>query len=73
VRVNREALAAESAAVVLGAEGLIVSPGFWDDHAHVATSIHEHPVAENSIPANYAGTEEVIETRGAIGASGLGS
>ena len=49
VRVSREALAAESAAVVLDAEGLIVAPGFWDNHAHIATTIHEHPLAENFI------------------------
>ena len=49
VRVSREAIAVESAAVVLDAEGLIVAPGFWDNHAHVATTIHEHPLAENFI------------------------
>ena len=27
--------------------GLIVSPGFIDNHAHIQTTIHEHPLAEN--------------------------
>jgi len=49
VGVSREGIPAESAAVVLDAEGLIVAPGFWDNHAHIATTIHEHPLAENFI------------------------
>jgi len=32
---------------VLDATGLIVSPGFIDNHAHIATSIHRFPLAEN--------------------------
>ena len=35
------------AEVVVDASGLIVSPGFIDNHAHVQTTIHEHPLAEN--------------------------
>lgn len=35
------------AAVVLDATGLIVAPGFIDNHAHIQTTIHEHPLAEN--------------------------
>jgi N-acyl-D-aspartate/D-glutamate deacylase len=35
------------AAEVLDAEGLVVSPGFIDNHAHIQTTIHEHPLAEN--------------------------
>ena len=49
VRVSRAAIPADSAASVLDAEGLVVAPGFWDNHAHIATSIHEHPLAENFI------------------------
>ena len=32
---------------VIDAEGLIVAPGFIDNHAHVQTSIHRYPLAEN--------------------------
>ncbi len=32
---------------VIEAEGLIVAPGFIDNHAHVQTSIHRYPLAEN--------------------------
>ena len=32
---------------MLDAEGLVVAPGFIDQHAHVQTSLHEHPLAEN--------------------------
>ena len=35
------------AAEVIDAEGLIVSPGFIDNHAHIQTRIHEYPLAEN--------------------------
>lgn len=34
---------------VLDATGLIVAPGFIDNHAHIATEIHEYPLAENFI------------------------
>jgi N-acyl-D-aspartate/D-glutamate deacylase len=40
-------IAAERGAAVLGAEGLIVAPGFIDQHAHIQTTIHEYPLAEN--------------------------
>lgn len=33
---------------VLDASGLIVAPGFWDNHAHLVT-LEEHPLAENFI------------------------
>ncbi|MBI4420468.1 MAG: D-aminoacylase [Gemmatimonadetes bacterium] len=49
IRVSREAIPPDSAATVLDAEGLIVAPGFWDNHAHIATTIHQHPLAENFI------------------------
>ena len=32
---------------VIDASGLVVSPGFIDNHAHIQTTIHEHPLAEN--------------------------
>lgn len=47
--ISRERIAPASAKQVLAAEGLIVSPGFIDNHAHIATNIHEYPLAENFI------------------------
>ena len=32
---------------VVDVTGLIVAPGFIDNHAHIQTTIHEHPLAEN--------------------------
>jgi N-acyl-D-aspartate/D-glutamate deacylase len=49
VRVERSGIPADQAAMVLDAEGLIVAPGFIDNHAHIATNIHEYPLAENFI------------------------
>ncbi len=46
VEVGRD-LPAENARTVLDARGLIVAPGFVDNHAHVQTSIADHPLAEN--------------------------
>ena len=46
VEVGRD-LPAENARIVLDARGLIVAPGFVDNHAHVQTSIVDHPLAEN--------------------------
>jgi N-acyl-D-aspartate/D-glutamate deacylase len=40
-------LADEDAKRVLHVDGLVVSPGFIDNHAHIQTTIHEHPLAEN--------------------------
>lgn len=31
----------------IDASGLVVAPGFIDNHAHIQTTIHEHPLAEN--------------------------
>lgn len=31
----------------LDVDGLVVAPGFIDNHAHVQTTIHRHPLAEN--------------------------
>ncbi len=36
-----------SARQVLEATGLIVAPGFIDHRAHIQTTIHQHPLAEN--------------------------
>lgn len=47
VRVERSGIPTEQAATVINAEGLIVAPGFIDNHAHIATTIHEYPLAEN--------------------------
>jgi len=33
----------------LDATGLVVAPGFVDNHAHIATSIHQRPLAENFV------------------------
>jgi N-acyl-D-amino-acid deacylase len=49
VRVARDGIDAALGRTVLDAEGLIVSPGFIDSHAHIATSIHEYPLAENFV------------------------
>lgn len=42
-------LAADQAAVVLDARGLVVAPGFIDNHAHIQTTIDDRPLAENFI------------------------
>jgi N-acyl-D-aspartate/D-glutamate deacylase len=47
VRVDRDGIDEDSAALVLDARGLVVAPGFIDQHAHIQTTIHEHPLAEN--------------------------
>lgn len=47
VAVSDTGLAAADAAEIIGVAGLIVSPGFIDNHAHIQTTIHEHPLAEN--------------------------
>jgi N-acyl-D-aspartate/D-glutamate deacylase len=46
-RIAREGLKAEDGAQALDAKGLVVAPGFIDHHAHIATNIHEYPLAEN--------------------------
>ncbi|MDO8900205.1 MAG: D-aminoacylase [Phenylobacterium sp.] len=47
VRIARDGLAAEDGDQALDARGLIVAPGFIDNHAHIADNIHEYPLAEN--------------------------
>jgi N-acyl-D-aspartate/D-glutamate deacylase len=46
-RIDRNGIDAAQAAAVLDASGLVVAPGFIDNHAHIATNIHEFPLAEN--------------------------
>jgi N-acyl-D-aspartate/D-glutamate deacylase len=48
-RVDRAGIAGSQAPEVLDASGLIVSPGFIDHHAHISTTIHEYPLAENFV------------------------
>jgi N-acyl-D-aspartate/D-glutamate deacylase len=46
-RVDRAGIPAAQGRERLRADGLIVAPGFIDHHAHIQTTIHEHPLAEN--------------------------
>jgi len=43
-----ERIPARRATTVIDVSGLIVAPGFWDNHAHLVT-LEEHPDAENFI------------------------
>ena len=47
VAISRSGLADASAKTVVDVSSLIVAPGFIDNHAHIQTTIHEHPLAEN--------------------------
>lgn len=47
IAINSDGLRREDAELTVDIEGLILSPGFIDNHAHIQTSIHEHPLAEN--------------------------
>jgi N-acyl-D-amino-acid deacylase len=46
-RVEPAGIPEADAARVLNASGLVVAPGFIDHHAHIQTTIHQHPLAEN--------------------------
>ena len=46
-RIARDGISADQAHAVLDARGLIVAPGFIDNHAHIQTTIHAYPLAEN--------------------------
>ncbi len=47
VAVSTEGIDPSLATTVVDAEGLVVAPGFIDNHAHIQTTIHEYPLAEN--------------------------
>ena len=47
VAISDAAIEADPGTAVIDVSGLIVAPGFIDNHAHVQTTIHEHPLAEN--------------------------
>lgn len=47
VAISRSGLADAGAKTIVDVSGLIVAPGFIDNHAHIQTTIHEHPLAEN--------------------------
>ncbi len=47
IAISTDALNADDAAVTVDVAGLVISPGFIDNHAHIKTTIHEHPLAEN--------------------------
>lgn len=46
-RVSRAPLPADSAERTLDASGLVVAPGFVDNHAHIQTALDDRPLAEN--------------------------
>lgn len=47
IAISSEGLNADDADVAVNISGLVIAPGFIDNHAHIQTSIHEHPLAEN--------------------------
>ncbi len=47
VAISTSGLGDAAAERVIDVTGLIVAPGFIDNHAHIQTTIHEHPLAEN--------------------------
>jgi N-acyl-D-amino-acid deacylase len=49
VRVDSSGIPPGQGTLELDARGLIVAPGFIDNHAHIATNIHEYPLAENFV------------------------
>lgn len=48
-RVDPAGISPTDARHVLDVTSLVVAPGFIDHHAHIATTIHEYPLAENFI------------------------
>jgi N-acyl-D-amino-acid deacylase len=49
VRIDSSGIPAGQGTLELDARGLVVAPGFIDNHAHIATNIHEYPLAENFV------------------------
>ncbi len=49
VRIAREGLKASDGVRSLDAKGMVVTPGFFDHHAHVSTEIADYPLAENFV------------------------
>jgi N-acyl-D-amino-acid deacylase len=49
VRIAHDGIPANQARTSLDATGLVVAPGFIDHHAHIQTTIHEYPLAENFV------------------------
>ncbi len=47
VAVSTAGLDRGQARTVIDAQGLVVAPGFIDNHAHIQTTIHRFPLAEN--------------------------
>jgi N-acyl-D-aspartate/D-glutamate deacylase len=47
VAISADGLSADDADLVVDVSGLIIAPGFIDNHSHSQTTIHEHPLAEN--------------------------
>ena len=47
IAISTDGLSADDAVVSVDVATLVISPGFIDNHAHIQTTIHEHPLAEN--------------------------
>lgn len=47
VAISRQPIDPADARDYVDIDGLVLAPGFIDNHAHVQTTIHEHPLAEN--------------------------
>ena len=45
--ISKEGFNQKNAQDILDVSGRVVSPGFIDNHAHIQTTIHKHPLAEN--------------------------
>jgi N-acyl-D-aspartate/D-glutamate deacylase len=45
--ISTQPIPEENTRETIDLKGKVLSPGFIDNHAHIQTSIHEHPLAEN--------------------------